>query len=113
MDLNQPPPVDDSQAIIPILEPTPLAIIPPKPRQWSYGQSYFSQVCQLSLPSLSERLFLKDALPKCPIVRMPQDVKLLPPKANETLTGVKLDKLCQVICAKYTTGTPRPTIDGV
>jgi hypothetical protein len=26
---------------------------------------------------------------------------------------VKLDKLGQVICAKYTTGTPRPTIDGV
>jgi hypothetical protein len=38
---------------------------------------------------------------------------LLPPKANETLTGVKLDKLGQVIYAKYTTGTPRPTIDGV
>jgi hypothetical protein len=28
-------------------------------------------------------------------------------------TGVKLDKLGRVICAKYTTGTPRPTIDGV
>jgi hypothetical protein len=26
---------------------------------------------------------------------------------------VKFDKLGQVICAKYTTGTPRPTIDGV
>jgi hypothetical protein len=29
------------------------------------------------------------------------------------LTGVKLDKLGQVICAKYTTGTPCSTIDGV
>jgi hypothetical protein len=38
---------------------------------------------------------------------------LLPQKANETLTGVKLDKLGQVIYAKYTTGTPRPTIDRV
>jgi hypothetical protein len=35
MDLNQPPLVDDSQAIIPVLEPTPLAVIPPK--QQSYG----------------------------------------------------------------------------
>jgi hypothetical protein len=26
---------------------------------------------------------------------------------------VKLDKLGQIIYAKYTTGTPRPTIDGV
>jgi hypothetical protein len=23
--------------------------------------------------------------------------------------GVKLDKLGQIVCAKYTTGTPRPT----
>jgi hypothetical protein len=113
MDLNQPSLVDDSQAIIPVLEPTPLAIIPPKPRQWSYGQSYFAQVCQPTLPPPPERLFLKDASPKGPIVRLPQDVKLLPLKANEMLTRVKLDKLCQVICAKYTTGTPRPTIDGV
>jgi hypothetical protein len=44
---------------------------------------------------------------------LPQDVKLLPPKANETLTGVKLDKLGQFICAKYTTGIPHSTIDGV
>jgi hypothetical protein len=65
------------------------------------------------LPSPPEHLFLKDAPSKGPIVRLPQNVKLLPPKANETLTGVKLNKLGQVICAKYTTGTPRPTIDGV
>jgi hypothetical protein len=113
MDLDQPPPVDDSQAIVPIIEPTPLAVIPPKPRQQSYGQSYFAQICQLTLPSPPERLFLNDAPSKGPIVRLPQDVKLLPPKANETLIGVKLDKLGQIIYAKYTTGTPRPTIDGV
>jgi hypothetical protein len=65
------------------------------------------------LPPLPEHLFLKDAPPKGPIVRLPQDVKLLPPKANETLTGVKLDKLGQVVCAKYTTSTPHPTIDGI
>jgi hypothetical protein len=113
MDLNQLSIVDDSQAIIPILEPTPLAVIPPKPRQRSYGQSYFAQVCQPTLPPPSEHLFLKDALLKGPIIRLPQDVKLLPLKANEMLTRVKLNKLGHVICAKYTTGIPRPTIDGV
>jgi hypothetical protein len=113
MDLNQPRPVDDSQAIISILELTPLTFIPPKPRQRSYGQSYFAQVYQPTLPPPLVCLFLKDAPPKGPIVRLPQDVKLLPPKANETLTRVKLNKLGQVICAKYTTGTPHPTIDGV
>jgi hypothetical protein len=65
------------------------------------------------LPPPPECPFLKDAPSKGPIVRLPQDIKLLPPKANETLTRVKLNKLGQVICAKYTTGTPRPTIDGV
>jgi hypothetical protein len=113
MDLYKPPLVNDSQAIIPVLEPTPLVVIPPKPRQWSYKQSYFTQVRQPTLPPLSKCLFLKDALLKGPIVRLPQDIKLLPPKANETLIGVKLNKLGQVICAKYTTGTPCPTIDGV
>jgi hypothetical protein len=113
MDLYKPPPVNDSQAIVPVLEPTPLIVIPPKPRQWSYGQSYFTQVHQPTLPPLLERLFLKNALPKGLIVRLPQDVKPLPSKANKTLTGVKLDKLGQVICAKYTTGTPHPPIDGV
>jgi hypothetical protein len=110
MDLNQPPPVDDSQAIVPILEPT---IIPPTPRQWSYGQSYFAQVHQPKLPPPLKCLFLKDASLKGPIVRLPQYVKLLHPKGNKTLIGVKLDKLGQIICAKYTTSTPRPTIDGV
>jgi hypothetical protein len=113
MDLNKPHPVNDSQAIVPVLEPTPLAVIPPNPRQRSYEQSYFAQVRQPTLLPPLERLFLKDAPQKGPIVRLPQDVKLLPPKANETLTGVKLDKLGQIICAKYTTGTPRRTIDGV
>jgi hypothetical protein len=113
MDLNQPPPVDDSLAIVPVLEPTPLVVIPPKPRQQSYGQSYYAQVRQLMLPSSPERLRLKDVPPKGPIIKLSKDIKLFPPKPNEMLTGVKLDKLGQVICAKYTTSTPRPTIDGV
>jgi hypothetical protein len=65
------------------------------------------------LPPLLECLLLKDAPLKGPVINLPQDVKLLPPKDNETLIGVKLDKLGQVICAKYTIGTPHPTIDGV
>jgi hypothetical protein len=51
------------------------------------------------LPSPLERLLLKDAPPKGPIVRLPKDIKLLHPKANETLMGVKIDKLGQVVCA--------------
>jgi hypothetical protein len=86
IDLNQPPLVDDSLAIVPILEPTPLTVTPPKPRPRSYGQSYFAQVCQPMLPSPPKRLLSKDAPPKGPIIRLPSDVKLLPLKPNETLT---------------------------
>jgi hypothetical protein len=53
------------------------------------------------------------APPNGSIVRLPKDVKLLPPKASETLAGVKFNKLGQVIYAKDTTGAPHPTIDGL
>jgi hypothetical protein len=106
MDFNQPLLVDDSLAIVPILKPTSLAIIPPKQRPQSYGQSYVVQNHQAKLPSPPEHLLLKDAPPKGSIVMLPKDVKLLPPKPNEMLMGVKLDKLGQVVYAKYTTSTP-------
>lgn len=111
MDLNQPLLVDDSLAIVLAQELALLAAIPPK--KWSYEQFYFAQVRQPMLPSSLELLRLKDAPPKGPIIKLSKDVKLLPPKPNEILTGVKYDKLGQVICAKYTSGTTHPSIDGV
>jgi hypothetical protein len=113
MDLYQPAPDKDSLALVPVEDPVPLSAIPPKQRPRSYGQSYFAQVCQPALPSPLERLLLEDAPPKGPTVKLLRDVKLLPPKPNETLMGVKLDKLGQDICAKYTTATPRTTTDGI
>jgi hypothetical protein len=113
MDLNQIP-VDNSLAIVPVEDPLPLAIIPPKrlvpakPR--SYEQPYFAQVHATTLPSPPEHLFLKDAPPKGPIIKVPIDTKLLPPKDNEVLTRVKTDKLGQIICAKYSS---RLTIEGI
>jgi hypothetical protein len=114
MDLNQPPLVDNSLVLVPVEDPLPLAIIPPKQptstRPQSYGQSYFAHVRVPTLPSLSEHLLLKDAPPKGPIIKVPDHVKLLPLKANEVLTRVKMDKLGQVICAKYST---RPSFEGI
>ena len=62
---RKPPPVNESLAIIPIGEPLPLAIVPPKhvalvPLRRSYEQSYYAQVRQLALPPSHERLLLKD-----------------------------------------------------
>ena len=64
-DLNKLPPIEEPLAIVPTGEPLPLAIVPPKqlapvPPKRSYGQSYFTQVHQLALTLLQERLFLKD-----------------------------------------------------
>ena len=64
-DLNKLPPIEEPLAIVPVGEPLPLAIVPPKqlapvPPKRSYGQSYFAQVCQPALTPPQERLFLKD-----------------------------------------------------
>jgi hypothetical protein len=54
----------------------------------SYEQAYYAQVLQPTLPPSQDHLPLKDA-PKDPKIVVPKDVKLLPPRPNETLVGVK------------------------
>jgi hypothetical protein len=83
VDFNRTPPKEDALAIIPIEEAIPLTIIPPKevvpmPPKKTYGQSYYTQARQHTLPAPQERLLLKDA-PKGPMVAMPKNTKLLPP----------------------------------
>jgi len=55
---------------------------------------------------------LEGAPPKGPIVKLPEGTKILPPKPNETLLGVKRNKSGEIICAKYTMGD-RPYFEGV
>jgi hypothetical protein len=43
---------------------------------------------------------------------VPKEINLLPPRPNETLTGVKANKFGDVTCAKYKSITPRVAIDG-
>jgi hypothetical protein len=117
VDLNKLPPREDSLAIVPIEEPLPLAVIPPKqvamvlPRR-SYEQAYYAQVHQPKLSPPQDCLLLKDAL-KGPKIVVPKDVKLLPLRSNEMLVGVKTNKLGEVTCVKYTTTTPRVSLDGI
>jgi hypothetical protein len=42
-----------------------------------------------------------------------KEIALLPPKPNETLTGLKTNKFGDVTCAKYKSTTPRPAFEGV
>jgi hypothetical protein len=47
---------------------------------------------------------LEDAPPKGPVLKLPAGTKLLPPKHNETLVGVKTNKSGEIVCTKYNTG---------
>jgi hypothetical protein len=100
IDLNSIPKENpDSKALIPVSDALPLTAIPPKPR--SYGQSYFAQSV---LAAPRHPLLLKDASPKGPVIKLPMGTKILPPKHNETLVGVKTNKSGKIVCTKYSTG---------
>jgi hypothetical protein len=47
------------------------------------------------------------------VLHVLKDVKLLPPRPNETLMGVKTNKLGEVTCVKCTTATPQVSLDGI
>jgi hypothetical protein len=42
-----------------------------------------------------------------------KQIKHLPPKDHEVLTGLKTNKFRDVTCAKYQSVTPRTIVDGV
>jgi hypothetical protein len=46
---------------------------------------------------------LKDAPQKGPVIKLPAGTKILPPKHNETLVGVKTNKSGEIVCAMYST----------
>jgi hypothetical protein len=97
LELNSIPEEDpDCKALIPISDATPLAAIPTRPH--SYSQSYFAQPVLAAPP---QPLLLEDKPLKGPVVQLPAETKLLPPKHNETLVGVKTNKKGEIVCAKY------------
>jgi len=82
------------------------------------SQSYFVQAIHrlvMIAPPLPN-LLLKDK-PRQPDVPLPfkvtKEINLLPPRANEVLTGVKTNKFGDVTCTKYNLVTPHTIIDGV
>ena len=97
-------------------EPIPLSIIPPREvAPIPSNQSYFTQAIRHPVIPLPPRLLLQD-MPrqsKAPKIKVLKEINLLPPRANETLTGVKTNKFGDVTFAKYKAIMPRLTIDGV
>jgi hypothetical protein len=87
VDFNKNPPKEDSLVIVSIEEARSFAVIHPKevvpmPPKKTYGQSYYAQARQYTLPAPQERLLLKDA-PKGPMVVVPKITKLLPDPMRE------------------------------
>ena len=89
-------------------EPISLSIIPPQGvAPVPSNQSYFAQaIRRLVLAPPPPRLLLKDnprQADALPMIKVPKVINLLPPKANEMLTGVKTNKFgdlmrtCQLI----------------
>lgn len=103
IDLNTIPKEEpECKSIIPVSNPTPS-----KPR--SYGASFFAQPVLVAPP---KPLLLEDAPPKGPIVKVPEGTKILPPKRDEVLVGVKTNKKGEIVSATYKTGE-RTHIEGV
>jgi hypothetical protein len=89
----------DCKALIPVSDAQPLVAIPPRPN--SYSKSYFAQPILTAPP---QPLLLEDKSLKWPIVKLSAGTKLLLPKYNKTLVGVKTNKSGEIICAKYSIG---------
>jgi hypothetical protein len=99
IDLNTIPKEEpESKAIVLSNEPTPIITIPPSPR--AHSHSYFAQPV---LIAPRQPLLLDGAPPKGPVMKIPEGTKLLPPKHNEVLMGVKTNKKGEIIYAKYNT----------
>jgi hypothetical protein len=117
VDFNKNPLKEDALAIVPVEEALPIAVVHPKevvsvPPKNTYGQSYYAKARQHTLQVPQERLLLKDA-PKGPMVAVPKNTKLLPPRPNERIVDVKTNKLGEVICVKYTNATLHVSLDGI
>jgi len=54
----------------------------------------------------------KPRYPEAPKIKVPKEINLLPPRANEMLTKVKTNKFGDVTCAKYKSVMPHVAIDG-
>jgi hypothetical protein len=87
IDLNQLPPEDpNSKALVVVHDAHPLATI--SPRQRGYGQSYCAQLVLIAPP---QPLLLKGPR-EGPVVDMPARTRILPPRPNERIIGMKTNR---------------------
>jgi len=109
-DLNKKPKEDpDAYALVPANTERQLAAMPT--RQHSSTQSYYAQPVLTAPP---QPLLLKGPSAKQEaIVKVLADTRVLPPKPNERVVGVKTNRSDEISSVRYTTDEERPYFEGI
>jgi len=109
-DLNKKPKEDpDDYALVPANTERHLAAMPS--RQRSSTQSYYDQSVLTAPP---QPLLLKGpSAKKEATVKVPADTRILPPRPNERVVGVKTNRRGEISSVRYTTEEERPYFEGV
>jgi len=109
IDLNKKPKVDpDSKALVPINSERQLAAFPP--RQRSASHSYYAQPVLTALP---QPLLKGPPVKLGALVKVPTGTKVLPPKPNERVVGVKTNRSGEISSVRYKTEEEHPYFEGV
>jgi hypothetical protein len=110
-DLNKKPKEDpDAYALVPANTERQLEAMPP--RQRSSAQSYFARPV---LTAPTQPLLLEGSPSSSKgkeIIKVPAGTKILPPKPNERIIGVKTNRSGEISSVRYTT-EERPYFEGV
>jgi len=81
------------------------------PRQCSSTQSYYAQLVLTAPP---QPLLLKGpSAKKEATVKVPASTRILPPRSNERVVGVKTNRSGEISSIRYTTEEERPYFEGV
>ena len=109
-DLNMKPKEDpDAYALVPANIERQLAAIPP--RQRSSAQSYHAQPVLTAPP---QPLLLKGpSAKKEATIKVPTGTRILPPRPNERVVGVKTNQSGEISSICYTTEEERPYFEGI
>jgi len=108
-DLNKKPKEDpDAYALVPANTERQLAAMPSHQR--SSTQSYYAQPVLIAPP---QPLLLKGpSAKKEAIVKVPAGTRILPPRLNERVIGVKTNRSSEISSVCYTTEEERPYFEG-
>jgi len=108
--LNMEPAEDpDARALVPANTERQLEVM--SLRQCSSAQSYNAQPVLTAPP---QPLLLKGSSSKTmTTIKVPTDTRILPPRPNERVVGVKTNRSGEISSIRYTTEEERPYFEGV